>query len=574
MPKTSKTAIGLDIGHQAIKVVVATANGQALRVRRMERIPLPLDGSDVAQTLQRWWEEENLGKYPVVTQIGGSQVLYQYLEMEPEDPREPEQVGRMEALRFGEMTDSQMEVSTSPISKNPKERRLLLTMARPHQLETALGSCQQAGLNLVNAVPAPIALYNGVVALGEPVHQLTLFADLGSTRTEVSIADGQGVLFARSFAMGTLQLTQALAGRERTSLQQAERMRIQAASFEALPESMHEVCNQFVRQWHQEITACVHMFKESAGRSQPQAKISRILLSGGGTAWKPLEAALRSAAEIPLSLVGRINGHEQVDSRDYMIAAGLAADALGISRTPSSLLTAGLRQRLNRQRNKQYWMVTGVFAVATVAMVAATTQVAFSRESQTLQQKNTTLQRSELIRKESEEIVAKKLHLEQMMLPLADVVQNSARIRDLTLFIAREKSNSDFITFLGDSESYLQLRLDEQSQTEEGSRRMRSPLQELQKDEMARLQAESMRDAKMNRLIIEGFTSRENLSTVKALIEKLKTPPAVQRADLLSDDLIFADPERDKQWSRGRFQRFVLEVKLVQSSVTATEVQP
>jgi len=570
MPRRSRTSVGLDFGHQSVKIVVASANGKSLRVQKTERLSLPLDGADAASVVHKWWEESGLGSSPVVAQVGGSRLLYQNLVLEPEDPREADQVAAMEARRFGEMTDSVMEVSITPASPEQNERRHLLALARPDLLRLALKPVMGTGVDLINACPAPIALYNGVVSLGEPVHQPTLFADLGATHTEVVIGDGRGVLFARSFAMGTLQLTQALASRQRIALQQAERIRVGAERLEDLPEGMQQTLEQFVSQWHQEINACIQLFLESRDAASPRVELSRILLSGGGALWEPLSDMLRAESRLSLSTVGRIPGHEQVQNRDFMIAAGLAADALGIARAPSSLLTPEVRSHLNRQRNKQYWMMTGVFAAASVGMIIAATQVAFSREKKTLQSHDKILRRSEQIRKQNNTSTEKKVRIEEMLKPLQEVVNNSVRIRDLTLFIAENKSRSDFLTFLGDSESYIRQRMDQPVDPEDGERRIRSPRRELQIQEMTRRQAEALRNAQMNRIIIEGYTRRTNLSTVKSLIERLRSHPTVERADLLSDDLVFSDPADDQIWSSRRNKKFVLEVILTPTDTGET----
>lgn len=571
MRKPSKTVLGLDIGRHAIKAVLASANGGLLRVHRAEQIPIPPDLTDIGAALRRWWEERHLGNTPVVTSVGGGRVLYQHLRMEPGDPREHEQLARMEAMRFSEMTDSSMEVSVTPASRQPKERQLLLAMARPELLDAALQPCRKAGVNLVNACPSPVALYNGVTALGEPVHQPTLFADLGATQTEVVIGNGRGALFARSFAMGTSQLTQALAGRARVPPQQAERMRVRAASFAELPGDMDEVCANFVRQWMRELDACLQMFDDAVGRKTGGESVRRMLLSGGGSAWKPLAGALKAVAPISLSPVGLMPGREDKQSHEYMIASGLAADGLGIARAPSSLLSAAIRQSLNRRRNKRYWVTAGVFSVAAAGMVVAATRVAFQREQHRLREQTATLKRSDAIRRDSEELQSRKKLVENMIAPLEDFVNNSARVRDLTLYIAEHKQDRDFLTFLGDSESYLQLRLDSAGDRE---RRTVSPRDKLALRNLNRQQAELLRDARLNRLIVEGFTPRENLASVRDLIGKLGEHPAVERADLLSDDFVFTDPGRDRQWISTGYRRFVLDLQLVEPERPETEDAP
>ncbi len=571
MRTSSKSAVGIDIGHHSIKVVQAVANGQKLRVLRAEELPLPLDLSETGKTLRRWWEETHLGNVPVVAQVGGSRVLYQHIKMDAEDPREFEQVGNMEAMRFSEMTDAQMEVSVSPASNLKQERHLLLGMARPDLLEMALSPVVSGKLNLINACPAPVALYNGYIGLGEPIHQPTLFVNLGASHTEVIIGDGQGVRFARSFALGSAQITQSFAGRSKIPFAQAERLRLKSEKLSDLPEEMAEVLGGFVRQWIQELNACLQIFSEANGKTGSGDEIRRMMLCGGGSQWHPLQQQLKSELAISISYPGTLPGLDTQSSPAYIIACGLAADALGIARAPSSLLTPQIRQSLNRKRNKQYWAVTSVFSVAALAMFGAATQISFQREKKQLDAHNATLQRSDAIRRDSEALLTQKEQVDKMIRPLSDFVSNSTRIRDITLFIATEKDPEDFLTFLGDSESYLQIRLENADDKE---RRAMTPSRKLSLQKLNRQEAEEMRDARMNRIIVEGYTRKKDLSTVKDLIEKLAALPSVESADLLSDDLIFDDYDRAPQWDSTRFKRFVLDLHLVENLTPGLEEKP
>jgi Tfp pilus assembly PilM family ATPase len=552
----SRNVLGLDMGHHAVKAVLATANGKRLRVIRAEWVPIPPDLPDPSGPLRRWVLENKLANTPVSMCVGGSRVLYQTLRLEPEDPRRPDQIAAMEAMRFRDITDANMVSSATPASADPKERRLLVTLARPDLLEGALAPASASGLRLVNASPSPIALYNGVVALGEPIARPTLFVDLGATTTEVVVGDGNGVLFARSFAMGTALLTQAVASHGRLPIQQAERLRLQAPTFAELPGGAPQACEQFVRRWFDELKACIEMY----GTSHPQADaaLHGILLSGGGSLWTPLREALMAQSPLPMTRVGRMAGHEEMDASEFMIAAGLAAQALGIARAPSSLLPDRVRQDLVRARNKRYWILTGAFAVGAMAMVAASSRISFQRERERLNQYSETLRRCEQIAKDTEAVKARTAQLDAMSLPLVRFVNNSARIRGLTLYIAEHKGRRDFVTLIADSPSYLDLRV---SEREERAKRG-APRVSLSQRKEAQAQAEQLRVAHMNRLIVEGFTPQGNLASVKNLIEKLREHPDVRRADLITDDMVFADPERDEAWRSTGGRRFVLDVLL------------
>ncbi len=561
MPKHARTVLGLDLGQHTIKAVLATANASRLKVTKMETLPVPADMTDPGKVLRKWWDEQGLGHIPVAVALGGSRVMYQSMVMEDDDPRRPDQVANIEAIRFGEMTDSQMVNTATPATPEPGERRLLISLARPDLLDQTLAPTQDAGLRVVNVLPAPVALYNGITALGEPVHQLSMFVDLGATHTEVVIGDGRGVRFARSFAMGTSQLTQNVATQGKLPPQQAERVRLQAKSFDELPGEAGRSCALFVNRWTQELSACLQMFKNLPGGDKEDRKVKRTLLSGGGSQWAPLFEALKEASPLPLGAVGRIAGHEQDQSAGFMIAAGLAADALGIGRASASLLPESLRAGLTRERNKRYWVATGIFALLSMGLIGGGTWLSLSQEREQLSRHNNMLQRGTNIRREIEQIEARMQLVEEMTQPLIRFVGNSARIRDLTLTIATEKGGEDFITFIGDSESYLELRVLAEEEPEEGQRRRTS----LSQRQVNQNRAEGLRQARMNRLIVEGFTPREDLSTVRSLINALREHPAVRRADLLTDDFVFGDLQMDETWRQTGHRRFALDVMLVDS---------
>ena len=117
---SSRNVLGLDMGHHAVKAVLATANGKRLRVLKAEWVPIPQDLPDPSGPLRKWVQEQKLGNTPVSLCIGGSRVLYQTIRMEAEDPRRPEQIAAMEAMRFRDITDANMVATATPASADPK----------------------------------------------------------------------------------------------------------------------------------------------------------------------------------------------------------------------------------------------------------------------------------------------------------------------------------------------------------------------------------------------------------------------------------------------------------------------
>ena len=68
-------------------------------------------------------------------------------------------------------------------------------------------------------------------------------------------------------------------------------------------------------------------------------------------------------------------------------------------------------------------------------------------------------------------------------------------------------------------------------------------------------------DPGFHRIVIEGYTPKADLVTVKELIAELGATDFIESADLLSDDQVVADADRVPRKGRGA-RRFVVDIKV------------
>jgi len=151
------TVVGIDIGQYAVKAVWAERRGGTPIVTRMESLRLPTDRSDSGNIIGPWIEKMGIPAFPCVIGLPGAQSIFQPLFLPPEDLRTFEQATAMEVVKFNEMASETMIYGFSPISINPGERRLILSMARPSVLHDALGRARTLGLDVIDIVPTPAA---------------------------------------------------------------------------------------------------------------------------------------------------------------------------------------------------------------------------------------------------------------------------------------------------------------------------------------------------------------------------------------------------------------------------------
>lgn len=569
--KGKRSILGLDVGHYSVKAVLAVPqSGKRMRVLKAETIPVPPGLPSPAKPIQRWIEENELQGTPVVLSISGSRVLYQTLTREEGDPRTPDQIAAIEAMRFREMTDSVMLHTATPASLDEREPHMLISFVRPDLLNLSLAALEESGTKLVNCVPAPVALYNGVRAIGEPVKGVIAVAHVGATNTEVVIGDGRGVLFARSFSLGTALLTNAFASALGVTPQEAERQRLEAMDIEQLPAEGKTAVDQFTRRWQEEVQSCIDMYRSQVDADR---SVERIMLSGGGVRWDPLRQQLLSATGLPAAMVGNLPGQEHTQSAEYIIAAGLAASGLNLAVAPGSLLPEEIRGSLVRERNKQYWLLTGIFSVAAMGVFVVSLNMGMAREREYLTNYNSQLERCKASAKQIEAMQKRLDTINEMTQPLIRFVNNSARVRDLTLFIGENLASDAFITLIADSESYIRQREEtyEAFRTKKDGPRPRRPA--LYRDRQQSTQAEiaRLRNARMNLLIVEGFSTGPGYFGVRDLIRMLEKREEVEAVDLMTDDLIIEDDFTDPQWLSTGGRKFVVRIQLKDPTADMTK---
>ena len=118
-------------------------------------------------------------------------------------------------------------------------------------------------------------------------------------------------------------------------------------------------------------------------------------------------------------------------------------------------------------------------------------------------------------------------------------LRNGELLRSVMDAVAHAKVADDWITLIADSHSYF-----------EGA-----PVE--RDDEVDNTRSVSLG---FEQLVVEGYTPVEDLSTVRAMIEALRGHPAVSDADLLGDDRLRDDPERDERWAPAECRLFAMEI--------------
>ena len=65
-----------------------------------------------------------------------------------------------------------------------------------------------------------------------------------------------------------------------------------------------------------------------------------------------------------------------------------------------------------------------------------------------------------------------------------------------------------------------------------------------------------------NQIVLEGYTPLDDLSTVRAMIETLRESSCISDVDLLPDDKLRVNPDRDQRWAEVNSRLFAVEISV------------
>jgi Tfp pilus assembly PilM family ATPase len=547
----NNTVVGLDMGRHSVKAVWAEVRGGKPLVLRSEILPLPLNQSGSADVLTPWIRNMGLAKQSCVIGLSGEKAIFQPLLLAPNDPRTLEQAAAIEVLKYNEMASETMIYAFSPISTNPVERRLMLAMSRQVTVEESLASARALGVEVVDVVPSTVALFNSLEASCGHHEGTYLYINIGALTTELVIGAATGLMFARAFPSGGNAFTDALVQETpQLSFSQAEHQKLTQGSLSPHASPQSATLTHVAERWMTQLKDCLSIFQTLyPGRKMQPV---RAFLAGGGSKLRGLPEYVASNLGIEAVLPTALPGDaDSPNAEELAVAAGLAISGIQAGQVSISLLPDRDRHELAFRRQKPYWVASAVAAMLIIAVTLAGSFIAFNRTDRQLRSQQASLDRCQQIADEIESAKAKNDQAFKMARPVKNLLRGGPIVRDLITLVANAKAPDDSISMICDSDSYMS-RPQESSPQKSGIRDRRRTAPTTATEEKP--------DTGFERIVIEGYTHTPNLSTVKALITKLKTAGFVSSADLLNDDELAAGV-RGENTPAG--QRFVIDVRIV-----------
>ncbi len=557
MAKRNQT-LGLDIGHATIKATVASGDATR-RVERTELLRLPAGEFDRRTLLQRWLKEHGLIGLRTVVSLTGQQAMFQPLFLVPGDPRTIEQATAMEMVKLREIGAEGMTHGYAPFGGSAgSERRVLLTMVRPEALENTLDLVRDAGLDIADVVPAPVALFNALARQACKDATPVVFVHMGHSLTELAIGSAEGLMFARAFAGGGQLFTEVLARARQIPVPHAETAKISGGiTLSSGEPAVTAALTRAADMWIAEFQSCLAVFNSlfAQRRDRPQT----VVLTGGGSlmggfaTYLQQKTGLTVSTNVPLGDEAHFN-----PAALWPIAAALALLPPDERICPISVLPQRLRDEQVFRRQKPYWLG----AAAAAALILGVNVGAYfydnRRMERQLQVQNASLERRKELVSQIEGIRQHTETIRDLGTPVVNLLRTGPTMRRMLSLVADAKDPKDWITLICDAPTYYAKTPSAAlyGAADETAARRHNPTSSVVLD------SPTNRAPIIRQVIVEGYTRKLNFSSVQSLIDKINDSPLVESADLLSDDRL-VPPETPEDRSRDpRSKRFAISVKV------------
>jgi Tfp pilus assembly PilM family ATPase len=545
---STRTVIGFDWGTHAVKVVWVERLRGGFRVVKTDTLRLPPGSTNSAAFVGAWVEKSGLRRIPCVIGIPAQQVLFQPFAMQPDDPRTIEQAGALEVARYSEMASEQMVHDAAAVKVSDHQKHVLLVMSRSSQVEQTLSNATRLGLDVIDMVPTPVALFNAMEYRNQSHEAATLYMNVGASASEMAIGTGGGLLFARSFAIGGQMFTDAIARAANVSSAIAEERKLGAS--ESQPTG---ALAPVMSLWIAELNACMAVYRNQF--AERRLHPTSIVLSGGGACLRGFADAVSAALNIPAA---RADAQTRAVAAEnpmiFSVASGLAQAGVGHTASRIRLLPPRVRDELSFRRQKPWWIAAALVASAILGISVACGILDSKRWKSVLTNERASLVRRQQLADQFYYARRQADAIQGMAVPVGALLKTGVVVRELISLIASAKAKGDWITIIADSAFYNRppgdAPADGEPVADTGERRA-----------VRRQPAETPGTNRVERVVIEGYTRTPDFTTVQDLIAAIQEAPYVQKADLLSDDRLVPPSSERKPLGSG-VKPFAIEVTL------------
>ncbi len=376
--------LGIDIGVRTLKAVRLQRGVRGVRVTGAATVPMR--GDALLPALEEALRGAGRGLLAAVG-VSGREVSLQYRGMPPVAPYMLKTMVQFDLQDLLQRSggDSYADWTVLAPAPGPQgETIVLVGLAKRAFVDEKVTTIEAAGVRLLDLCPAPLGLFAAHANFGDPVRgERTLLLDIGAELTQIAVAEGDRLLFARTVSAGGKLFTEQVQKALGVPAEEAERLKAAAGGLDGgsgrtadVRTALRSAAGQPASILQSSVTFARAQLKRD------ELEIARVVLSGGASRLGGFTDYLQGALEKPVTVFrpfARLDLRGlpadametlKASGEDLTVALGLAAMALRPARTTTiSLLPDARKKRREFHRRGIHVAAAAVVLGTTLALL-------------------------------------------------------------------------------------------------------------------------------------------------------------------------------------------------------------
>jgi len=325
--RARKPLVGLDIGSSSIKAVVLKLSSHGIQLRHLGSVPLNpdtiVDGSimdtgAVASAILELFAQERIKIKDVAIAVAGNAVTVKPITLPMMSEEELRESIKYEAEQYipSDIEDVNLAHQVIATDTNEGTMTAVLVAVRKEKIDDYLRPVLQAGLNPVIADVEGFALEHCFEANYEIIpDEVVALIDLGASVMNINILEGGVHALYRDIVIGGSQYTQAIQRKASVSYEEAENIKLHPEDGKVLDaKDLHAIFDAVTKQLANNIQSTIDFYISTSNK--PNARIDRIILSGGCTNLPEIDKELSALLNIPVEIANPFINIE-FNSKDF-----------------------------------------------------------------------------------------------------------------------------------------------------------------------------------------------------------------------------------------------------------------
>ena len=311
----SKSIIGLDIGSSSVKVVELVNRHKGIELQHVGIAPLPpeaivqgafLNSGAIVDAISQAVDEAGIKNKNVATAVSGHSVIVKKISLPMMTRDELEESIRWEAEQYIPFDINEVNLDFQILESGDAEGQMdvLLVAAKKDLIDDYVQVISEAGLNASVIDVAAFAVENAFEANCDSNHDdVVALINIGAQVVSINIVDHGVPAFTRDVSTGGNLYTEEIQKALSVGWEEAERLKIGGGpgeeSQEVVPQEVEQAMRSVTETVLGEISRSLDFFSATAA----EARISKVVLSGGGARVSGLDAAFQGKTNLPVEML-------------------------------------------------------------------------------------------------------------------------------------------------------------------------------------------------------------------------------------------------------------------------------